>query len=65
MRFSFTTYDFVYKYFDLALVSQLAKFLAQEPVLGLSLCSVEVLGCTSKNTLINSRFFFGCDANVV
>jgi hypothetical protein len=55
----------VYVYFDLALVSELAEFLAQEPVLGLCFGTIEVLGRTAKNTLINSAFSLCCDANVV
>jgi hypothetical protein len=49
VSFSLAANNFVYIDFDLTLVSQLAKFLAQEPVLGLCFGTIEVLGCTSQN----------------
>ena len=57
--------DLVYIDLDLALVAQCTQFSAQKPVLGLSLGTIEVLGRTAKNTLINSAFSLSCDANVV
>jgi hypothetical protein len=41
--------DFVYENFNLALVSELAQFLTQQPVFGLCFGTIEVLGGTSKN----------------
>jgi hypothetical protein len=41
--------DFVYVYFYLALVVELAELSAEKPVLRFSLSTIEVLGSTAKN----------------
>jgi hypothetical protein len=41
--------DFVYVYFYLALVVELAKLSAEKPVLAFSLSTIEMLGSTAKN----------------
>ena len=52
------------KYFYLALVVKSPQCLTQQPILVLSLGSVEVLGSTCQNALINSSLSLSCDAYV-